>query len=368
MTATLKRETFRTSRLLEFCNRKELTAQTGHSPDQWPLVIEKESIDNALDACEEAAIAPEIDITVATECGAIEITDNGPGIPPEVVTDILDYSVRVSSREAYVSPTRGAQGNALKTVLAMGFVLDGNTGCTTIESRGVCHTIRFRVNQLRQEPAIEHLTMPSIVEKGTKITIGWPHSARSILADAEERFLQIADDFAWLNPHLRIKVTWDGVTKIDRTASNLAWQKWRACDPTSAHWYDRERFERYIAARVSRDQDNGRDRLVREFISSELRGFSGSAKQKSVLNETGLARAALSSLFHADGSPTPVIEHLLGSLKKNSQIVKPALLGLIGKDHLEARFIDSGIRPETFQYEKFLAASPVPDAAQRSVP
>ena len=36
--------------------------------------------------------------------------------------------VRVSSREAYVSPTRGAQGNALKTIVAMPFVLDGERG------------------------------------------------------------------------------------------------------------------------------------------------------------------------------------------------------------------------------------------------
>ena len=54
----------------------------------------------------------------------ITISDNGPGLPPKVVEDILDFSVRVSSREAYVAPDRGAQGNALKTLVAMPFVLD----------------------------------------------------------------------------------------------------------------------------------------------------------------------------------------------------------------------------------------------------
>ena len=42
--ATLNRTTLRTSRLLDFCNRKELIAQTGHQPDAWPLVIAKELI------------------------------------------------------------------------------------------------------------------------------------------------------------------------------------------------------------------------------------------------------------------------------------------------------------------------------------
>jgi DNA topoisomerase VI subunit B len=57
MTApTLERATFRTSRLLDFCSRKELIAQTGHREEQWPLVAVKELLDNALDACEDAAV------------------------------------------------------------------------------------------------------------------------------------------------------------------------------------------------------------------------------------------------------------------------------------------------------------------------
>ena len=58
----LDRTTFTTSRLLDFCNERELTAQIGHPVADWPLVIGKELADNALDACEEAGIAPEIDI------------------------------------------------------------------------------------------------------------------------------------------------------------------------------------------------------------------------------------------------------------------------------------------------------------------
>src|SRR5712672_3549310 len=112
----MKRETFQTSRLLDFCSERELVKQIGHGVEQWPLVIFKELTDNALDACEEAGTAPVIDVEVTgTE---ITITDNGPGIPAETITGILNFAVRVSSREAYVSPTRGAQGNALKTIVA----------------------------------------------------------------------------------------------------------------------------------------------------------------------------------------------------------------------------------------------------------
>ena len=62
--ATLNRTTMATSRLMDFCSEKELTAQTGHSSEDWPTVILKELTDNALDACEENNISPEIQIEV----------------------------------------------------------------------------------------------------------------------------------------------------------------------------------------------------------------------------------------------------------------------------------------------------------------
>jgi hypothetical protein len=64
--------------------------QIGHGIDEWPLVIFKELTDNALDACEEAGIAPVINVEVTA--------DNGPGIPADTVAGIPDFAVRVSYR------------------------------------------------------------------------------------------------------------------------------------------------------------------------------------------------------------------------------------------------------------------------------
>src|SRR5262249_6390337 len=118
----LTRAVFQVSRLMEFCTKRELVNQTGHSFYDWPLVVLKELMDNALDACEEAEVAPVIEVIVGP--GSITIADNADGFAAKTIDAVLDYSIRVSSREAYVSPTRGAQGNALKTILAMGYVLD----------------------------------------------------------------------------------------------------------------------------------------------------------------------------------------------------------------------------------------------------
>ncbi len=176
----LNRTTFTTSRLLDFCSEKELAAQTGHPRREWPVVVLKELLDNSLDACEEAGVAPEISVIV--DRGGITVSDNGPGIPPETVAGVLDYDKRVSSREAYVSPTRGAQGNALKCILAMPFVLAGDRGRVDISARGILHEITFTVDEIRQVPVIEHETQEARIGKnGTEILVHWPDSACSIL-------------------------------------------------------------------------------------------------------------------------------------------------------------------------------------------
>src|SRR5262249_7305221 len=196
----LIRVAFKVSRLMEFCSERELQNQTGHSLYDWPLVVGKEIVDNALDACEEAEVAP--DITVIVDSGAITIQDNAGGIDTETIESILDYTIRVSSREAYVSPTRGAQGNALKTILAMGYVLDRRigsdadaAGITIIETRGIKHQIEFLVDHVNNQPKIIHTTTESPIKVGTKLTIKWP--SKAFLEYAEDAFKRLIEAYVW---------------------------------------------------------------------------------------------------------------------------------------------------------------------------
>jgi hypothetical protein len=174
------------------------------------------------------------------------------------------------------------------------------------------------------------------------------------LTEAKSRFLQIAADYAWLNPHLSLHVVWDGVGMVIE-ASDPSWRKWRPVDPTSAHWYDLGRFERLVAAYVATDQDSGRNRTVREFIS-EFRGLSGSTKQKAVLDATGMARIALADLFVDGIADRALISKLLEAMKAATKLVKPQDLGIIGKDHFAAKFKAAGADPTTFNYTKTLRA------------
>jgi hypothetical protein len=278
----LTRVNFAVSRLMEFCSKRELQNQTGHSVYDWPLVAAKELLDNAFDACEEAEVAP--DITVIIEQDRIIVQDNGDGIDAQTIASILDYTVRVSSREAYVSPTRGAQANALKTILAMDYVLQGAAGdalgVTIVETRGVAHRIEFRVDHINTHPKIIHTTAPSPISTGTRFTVHWPEPD---LLD-EDRFVRLVTAYVWFNPHLTVRGVWFGDECINVRATNPDWEKWRPRNPTSAHWYDEARLKRYLAAHVARDRDLNQSRTVREFLA-EFRGLSGTALQRKILNE-----------------------------------------------------------------------------------
>jgi DNA topoisomerase VI subunit B len=350
----LTRTTFRTSRKLDFFSQKELVAQTGHRVEDWPLVVLKELMDNAIDACEDAGIASEIAVQV--DHTGIAVADNGPGIPVETIEGVLDFDVRVSSRECYVSPTRGAQGNALKTVVSMPFVLDGETGRVDVAAHGLRHEIGIAVDRLRQEPVIDRRQQPDEnVKTGTIVHVHWPSSACSILQEAEARFLQIADDYLFLNPHLTLTVDWFG-QRTYAAASDPAWSKWLSRNPTCPHWYAQEHFDRLISAYIAHDADRGVDRTVREFVR-EFGGLTGTAKQKAVLDATGLARVSLAGLTDREGLNHEVTAKLLNTMKDHTKPVKPAALGVIGKKHLEGRFEALGCEMKTFDYRKAAGAT-----------
>ena len=150
-----------------------------------------------------------------------------------------------------------------------------------IETRGTKHQIEFRVVHIDNQPKIIHITAKSPVKVGTRLTIKWPPKLE-LLESVETRFKQLIEGYVWFNPHLTLRRVWFGNEFIDVQATNPAWEKWRPRNPTSPHWYDESRLQRYLAAHVARDLK--RQRTVREFIA-EFRGRSGTAVQRKILEE-----------------------------------------------------------------------------------
>lgn len=355
MTATLERATFETSRALEYFSEKELRQQIGYDKDYWPLVIIRELIDNSLDACEVGTKTPEIGITVADD--EITVTDNGPGITPETVEKSLDYSVRVSDKAYYVSPTRGQMGNALKVIWAASFV-DSGSGFVEITARGVRHRVTIDVDRIAQKPALAHERLLALVKNGTSSYIRWPGSTSLLLAPpvgvsykpAPQSVGELVGAFAAFNPHTTFTLNGE---RFERTVPG--WEKWRTDDPTSAHWYSCETLRDLVAAYVAKERDGGRVKTVREFVS-EFRGLSGTAKQKAV----GWAGQYLHDFVTGGDIDAAFIEALLERMKAQCKAPKPSVLGIVGEDHLKSWMVANGVAESTIMYKRRLGADTLP--------
>ncbi|MCX6687664.1 MAG: ATP-binding protein, partial [Methanoregula sp.] len=82
------------------------------SPTRGVITTIKEAVDNALDACEEAQVLPDIYISIkktGNDIFRIIVEDNGPGIVPAQVPFVFG-KLLYGSRFHQIRQTRGQQG------------------------------------------------------------------------------------------------------------------------------------------------------------------------------------------------------------------------------------------------------------------
>lgn len=348
--AILKRETFTTSRLMEFFTKKELAMQMGHSEYMWPIALVKELIDNSLDACESAGIAPKIH--VAYDNDSITVEDNGPGLPQSTLEKSLDYLVRVSDKNGYIAPTRGQLGNALKCVWAAPYVANQHrTAIVEVNTPTASNRITVSLDRIADQPRLALETKEPIVKIGTSIKMFWPDVARYLshsFADFYNTSIAgLLKGYLLFNPHAMF-----GLNGINRDVEPKAhdWEKWQPSDPTSPHWYDPTQFRNLIASYIKIDRAKNKRTTVREFVST-FRGLSGTAKQKTVTSQLGLNNAYLDTLVVDDDIDIEVAICLLDAMKTESKPVKPDLLGIIGEEHFRNIFdVQYQILPDSFVY------------------
>jgi hypothetical protein len=164
----IQRTAFDTPLSVDYFYANKLQNHTGRPVRDFPVVVLKELVDNAIDACEAAGVAPEIDIHANHESAivstggtlSISVGDNGGGIPPDLVKRIINYTTHTSDKALYRTPSRGQQGNAAKTVIAMPFALGDPDPRVVIRAQGVEHHIRARLNS-GDYPEITHEPFPS---------------------------------------------------------------------------------------------------------------------------------------------------------------------------------------------------------------
>ncbi len=338
MSNVLQRTIFETPRDAEYFDCTELQRQTGQSSHLFAAVVLKELVDNALDAAETASRAPEVNIDVRRGAGlTIAVSDNGCGMAPDTVARILNYTTRTSDKSVYRSPTRGAQGNALKTVLGIPFALGGQAP-VAIESRGVQHAIAARLD-LAQRLRIEHTQGTTPTQLGTRVEVTLPAVYQYFFPR------DWALGFALFNPHASVKIResderiegahGEGVSAADFYRPTVSfpdkWRKFLPTDATSPYWYDDQSFERLVFAYVETDKEAGRSRTLRDFVR-EFRGLTSTRKAKSVCDEF----PSIARLADLEQRPDGV-RPLLDAMRLHAAEPSHDVLGAVGEEHFRQR-------------------------------
>jgi DNA topoisomerase VI subunit B len=203
MSITYDRPHVSTLRAAEYFSVQTLQTLTGQARSSFLNVIIKELLDNALDAAEMAGRAPqvELDARIDGESVTVSITDNGVGIKSELVKQIfLDFSTHTSDKAIYRTPTRGAQGNALKTVMGIPYALGGEYPIV-VETRGKRHILRAWLDSAKQI-RIEYGPPASCDrEVGTRIEVTVPQWGLNVSP------LRWAQAFSLFNPHASVKIS-----------------------------------------------------------------------------------------------------------------------------------------------------------------
>ena len=128
------------------------------SPSKAALTTVKEAVDNALDACEEAGILPEIWVEVSIEADDVlrlSVEDNGPGIVEEQLGRIFG-KLLYGSKFHKLSQSRGQQGMG---IAAAGMYAQLTTGrplhvMSRVQGQPTATELFVSINTARNRPEI----------------------------------------------------------------------------------------------------------------------------------------------------------------------------------------------------------------------
>jgi len=185
------------------------------------LTTIKEAMDNALDACEEAEVLPEVYIEIISmgqDRFRIIIEDNGPGIVKKNIPFVF-AKLLYGSKFHSLRQNRGQQGIGISAVVLYAQLTSGRPTRITskIGENHSAHYYELRINTLKNQPEI----IKDEIREWEK-----PHGTR-IELDLEASYYkgaQSVDEYikqtAIVNPHATIiYVTPDGEQKIYARAS-----------------------------------------------------------------------------------------------------------------------------------------------------
>ncbi|MGB9247729.1 MAG: DNA topoisomerase VI subunit B, partial [Methanoregula sp.] len=176
------------------------------SPTRGVITTIKEAVDNALDACEEAQVLPDIYISIkktGPEIFRIIVEDNGPGIVPAQVPFVFG-KLLYGSRFHQIRQTRGQQGIGISAAVLYAQLTSGLA--TVVISRTgakeLAHRFEIQIKIETNEPDIIS-QQPFEWDRihGTRVQIEFKSTM-----SAKKKLLEYLKYTSVVNPHARFRV------------------------------------------------------------------------------------------------------------------------------------------------------------------
>jgi DNA topoisomerase-6 subunit B len=128
------------------------------NPQKALLTTVKEAVDNALDACEEAAILPEVRIEIhaaGENRFRVAVEDNGPGIVKQQIPNIFG-KLLYGSKFHTLKQSRGQQGIGISAAGMYGGLTTGKPVCITSRTgqRQPAHYYELHIDTRKNHPQI----------------------------------------------------------------------------------------------------------------------------------------------------------------------------------------------------------------------
>jgi len=345
-------EAFSFNREFDFVRLERLCRTTGRSAHEWDLYIVKELIDNALDADEglwqsDPQQTPGLKIRVeyAAKQLFVEVS-NRSVFPADLIPEIF-ATQQYTSRKAFIKGlTRGALGNALKTLLGIPYALRNRVASDWSPDQKplaiICGNQEYlpiyRVDTTQQTIEFDCLAKPYKQTEGTTIRVALDYFEQEkprTLAEVK----CLAEQYHLCNPH----VAFDWTVEVGEEEwsvcyeANPSWlSKFRGVAPIQ--WYSLTAFQDLLGALYRKQNGQQTTDLAIASIGSYFDGFEGGENHSehqealiaTVLQEFGQPNLAVEA-FEGMGAKT--LYQIMGRL---SPTFDSLLLGRIGKEHIRA--------------------------------
>jgi hypothetical protein len=369
-------------RTFDYIQLRWLEKTSGRPAHEWDLYIIKELLDNALDGDERwtrdqgGAIELSIDLhyrhvpVLDIRSLDIAITNRAP-FPVAQLPAIFDLTAYTSNKSHYNQPTRGHQGNALKTILGIPYALRREfygdyaniRKPLVIETADSSYLISFDIDERRQQVQLAELQPLPLKQSynGTCIRVGIDRFIQEQPRTLDE-VRAWAQRFALLNPH----ATFHWQVRIDN--QQVQWRfpadpDWHGLftDTAPIHWYEYTQVRDLL---LVLERDYGAEMPLAQALSV-FAGFTPADDPDGTRARTLCERVG----FQTVGDLALTRDHahtlrnrLLPALRAGGRVVPADALGGLGEAYMMATLTRLFDLPEPPLYRRVVQDDP-PDPA-----